>query len=107
MELSDQQLEMCESSQWDFSDLNALFLNCTLKKSPEMSHTQGLVEISKAIMEKNGVSVEVVRPVDYNIAYGVYPDMTEQGWEQDDWPQIYVKFKVAEILVITSAIWLG
>jgi hypothetical protein len=52
-----------------------------------MSHTQGLVEISKAIMEKNGVSVEVVRPVDYNIAYGVYPDMTEQGWEQDDWPR--------------------
>ena len=50
MELSDQQLEMCESSQWDFSDLHALFLNCTLKKSPEMSHTQGLVEISKAIM---------------------------------------------------------
>jgi len=45
--------------------------------------------------------------VDYNIAYGVYPDMTEQGWEQDDWPQIYEKVKVAEILVITSAIWLG
>lgn len=107
MELSEKQLDMCETSQWDFSDLNALFLNCTLKKTPEMSHTQGLVEISKAIMEKNGVSVEVVRPVDYNIAYGVYPDMTEQGWEQDEWPQIYEKVKVAEILVITSAIWLG
>ena len=33
-------------------------------------------------MEKNGVSVEVVRPVDYNIAYGVYPDMTKQGWSK-------------------------
>ena len=107
MELNEKQLEMCESSRWDFSDLHALFLNCTLKKSPELSHTQGLVEISKAIMEKNGVSVEVVRPVDHNIAYGVYPDMKEQGWEQDDWPKLYEKVKVAEILVITSPIWLG
>ena len=53
MTLNEKQLEMCETSQWDFSDLNALFLNCTLKKSPELSHTQGLIDISKAIMEKN------------------------------------------------------
>ena len=79
MSLSDQQLETCESSRWDFSDLKALFLNCTLKRSPAMSHTDGLIEISQAIMEKNGVSVEVLRPVDHRIAYGVYPDMREQG----------------------------
>ena len=107
MPLTEKQLEMCESSEWDFSDLNALFLNCTLKRSPERSHTQGLVEISKAIMEKNGVSVEVLRPVDFNIAYGVYGDMTEHGWEKDDWPAIYEKVKKAEILVLTSSIWLG
>jgi len=41
MNLSEKQLEMCMSSKWDFSDLKALFLNCTLKKSPEMSHTRG------------------------------------------------------------------
>ena len=107
MSLSDQQLETCESSRWDFSDLKALFLNCTLKRSPAMSHTDGLIEISQAIMEKNGVSVEVLRPVDHRIAYGVYPDMREQGWEEDDWPDIYVKVKAAHILVITSPIWLG
>ena len=107
MPLNELQIEMCETSTWDFSDLTALFLNCTLKRSPELSHTQGLIDMSRAIMEKNGVSVEVLRPVDYNIAYGVYPDMTEQGWEQDDWPQIYEKVKAAEILVLGSAIWLG
>ncbi len=37
MILSKQQLEMCDSSAWDFSDLNALSLNCTLKRSPELS----------------------------------------------------------------------
>ncbi len=107
MPLNDKQLKMCEESQWDFSDLTALFLNCTLKRSPELSHTQGLIDISRAIMEKNGVSAEVLRPVDYNIAYGVYPDMTERGWERDEWPEVYEKVKDAEILVVTSPIWLG
>ncbi len=107
MPLNPQQEQMCEQSRWDFSDLKALFLNCTLKKSPELSHTQGLIDISKAIMEKSGIAVEVLRPVDYNLATGVWPDMTEHGWDQDDWPQIYNKVEKAEILVLTSSIWLG
>jgi multimeric flavodoxin WrbA len=107
MTLSEFQLELCETSKSDFSDLKALFLNCTLKRSPELSHTEGLIKISRAIMEKNGVAVEVLRPVDFNLAYGVYPDMTQHGWERDDWPEIYGKVRVADILVITSPIWLG
>ena len=106
-ELNEKQLEMCSESRWDFSDLKAIFINCTLKKSPELSHTQGLADISIAIMEKNGVSVEVLRPVDYKIAYGVYPDMTEKGWEIDEWSGIYEKVKDSNIIVITTPIWLG
>lgn len=63
----------------NFSDLSAVFLNCTLKKTPELSHTEGLMKISKAIMEKNGVSVEMLRPVDYNIAYGI-PPQSDAAW---------------------------
>jgi len=107
MSLTAKQIEMCETSQWDFSDLNAIFLNCTLKQSPEMSHTQGLIDISTAIMQKNGVSTEVLRPVDHSIAFGVWGDMTEHGWDKDEWPDIYAKVKAADILVITSPIWLG
>ena len=33
---------LAEESKWDFSDLNALFINCTLKRSPEVSNTSGL-----------------------------------------------------------------
>jgi len=106
-ELNEKQLKMCTESKWDFSDLNAIFLNCTLKKSPELSHTQGLIDISKAIMKKNGVIIQELRPVDYNIAFGVWPDMSEHGWDKDDWPIIYEKVMKAEILVITSPIWLG
>jgi multimeric flavodoxin WrbA len=31
------------SLSWNFTGLRALFLNCTLKKSPERSHTAGLI----------------------------------------------------------------
>lgn len=105
--LNEKQTQMCDESRWDFSDLSALFLNCTLKKSPEESHTQGLIDISRAIMEKNGIAVDVVRPVDHDIATGVYGDMTEHGWATDEWPQLYEKVKAAEILVLGSSIWLG
>jgi len=107
MKLNEKQDKICQLNKTDFSDITALFLNCTLKTTPELSHTEGLVEISKSIMEKVGVTVEVIRPVDFNIAYGVYPDMTEHNWDHDDWPTIYNKVQKAEILVITTPIWLG
>jgi hypothetical protein len=36
----------------DFSALKAIFVNCTLKKSPQQSDTQGLMDLSISIMEK-------------------------------------------------------
>ena len=68
---------------YDFTGLRALFINCTLKKSPEPSNTQALVDASRHIMEKHGVSVDVVRAIDHDIATGVWPDMREHGWETD------------------------
>jgi hypothetical protein len=38
--LNDKQEALCAQTRWDFSDLRALFVNCTLKRSPERSHTQ-------------------------------------------------------------------
>ena len=105
--LNELQERWCSESKWDYSDLKALFLNCTLKKSPDVSHTEGLIRIARAIMERNGVAVESLRPVDYDIAPGVYPDMTEHGWDKDDWPGIYEKVEAADILVVTTPIWLG
>lgn len=93
--------------KYDFSGLKALFLNCTLKKSPEQSHTDGLIKLSKHLMEKNRVEVEVIRPIDWDLAHGVYPDMTEQGWSTDEWPQLFEKVQAADILVICTPIWLG
>ena len=87
MPLTDFQRELCESSPFDFSDLRALYVNCTLRPSPELSHTQGLVDVSVAIMEANGVAVDQFGAIDYDLAPGVYPDMCEHGAASDEWPE--------------------
>jgi multimeric flavodoxin WrbA len=91
----------------DYSDLTALFLNCTLKRSPELSHTQLLVDKSVALMQAQGVTTSTVRCVDVDAAFGVYPDMTEHGWPRDDWPAVQEQVMAADILVIATPIWLG
>jgi multimeric flavodoxin WrbA len=96
-----------QESPWDFSDLRALYINCTLKRSPEVSNTRGLADQSIAIMHSNGLHVDIVRAVDREIATGVYSDMTEHGWERDDWPAIYAQVMAADIVVLLSPIWLG
>jgi multimeric flavodoxin WrbA len=105
--LSAAQEELCQTSRWDFSDLRAVYINCTLKRSPEVSNTQRLADQSIAIMERNGVAVELIRAVDREIATGVYGDMTEHGWERDEWPAIHELVMAADILVLTTPIWLG
>ena len=90
-----------------YEGLRAMFINCTLKRSPEQSHTEGLVRLSRGIMEKQGVAVTLLRAVDHDIATGVWPDMTEHGWESDEWPQIYEQVMAADILVLAGPIWLG
>lgn len=91
----------------DFSELHALFFNCTLTKSPGESHTEKLIEKSQAIMEKHGITTEIIRPVDHAIATGIYPDMREHGWDYDEWPELYKKVVAADIVIIAGPIWLG
>ncbi|WP_020390611.1 flavodoxin family protein [Kribbella catacumbae] len=90
-----------------YDDLRALFINCTLKRSPERSNTEGLIEVSRNILAKQGVAVEVIRAIDHDIATGVWPDMTEHGWASDEWPALQEKVMAADILVIAGPIWLG
>jgi multimeric flavodoxin WrbA len=90
-----------------FGDLRAVFINCTLKRSPEVSNTQGLADRSIDIMRLQGVTVDVVRAIDFDIATGVWPDMTEHGYDTDEWPRILELVMAADILVLCTPIWLG
>ena len=77
-------------------ELNALILNCTLKKSPEPSNTQALIDIVTGHFDELGVEHETLRPVDYEIPFGVVSDMGDG----DEWPQILEKVLAADILII-------
>jgi multimeric flavodoxin WrbA len=102
-------LEGLESrSPQGYSDLRAVYFNGTLKRSPQPSHTEGLLSLSCGIMRRLGVTVDVVRTVDHVIPPGVYPDLREQGWETDEFPDLYrALVEPADIVVLAGPIWLG
>ena len=91
----------------DFSDLRVMVLNCTLKRTPEPSNTDALMDNATAIMAEHGVVVDRVRPVDYVVVAGVQPDMTEHGAQRDDWPGLQERVLAADILLLGTPIWLG
>ncbi len=91
----------------DYSDLTAVFINTTLKRSPEPSHTDLLIDVSAGIMEKQGVKVRRIRAVDHVLAPGVQPDMREHGADKDEWPSLFNIVREADILVLGTPIWLG
>ena len=92
---------------FDGAGLRALFVNCTLTRSPGESHTQRLMDRSMGLMERNGVAVDAIRAVDHDIATGVQPDMREHGAERDEWPDLMDRVMRAHILVLGTPIWLG
>ncbi|MDA8692479.1 NAD(P)H-dependent oxidoreductase [Saprospiraceae bacterium] len=94
-------------SDQKFEGIKVVFINCTLKKSPATSHTETLMDVSKKILEKEGATHDTIRFIDHDIATGVYPDMTEHGWDKDDWPDMYKRIMKADILIIGTPIWLG
>lgn len=98
---------MSHQNNRDFSSLRCLYINCTLKKSPAKSHTSTLMNLSQQILRREGVSFEEIRLVDHDIPPGVYPDMTEHGYESDEWPEIFEKVMTADILIVGTPIWLG
>jgi multimeric flavodoxin WrbA len=83
--------------------LKALGLNCTLKKSPERSHTEALMSRVLGLMADHGAETELIRPVDYSIAFGV----TSDEGDGDEWPQVLEKVKAADILLMGMSIWFG
>lgn len=91
----------------DVTGIHALYFNCTLKRSPEPSHTQLLIDRSMAIVTGHGGRATCLRPVDYDLAVGVQPDMTEHGWPSDAWPDLFAQVREADILVLATPIWLG
>ncbi len=85
--------------------LYALFLNCTLKKSPATSNTEALCDllIERLKSYEPDIETEIVRVADYNVLPGISND---EG-DGDEWPQILEKVKRCNIFVPAMPIWMG
>lgn len=83
--------------------LRVIFLNCTLKKSPEISNTEALINKAAGLFKNLGVETRVIRVSDHNVSFGV----TSDEGDGDQWPAILTEIKASDILIIGTPIWLG
>ena len=83
--------------------LKTIFLNCTLKKSPETSNTEAFISNAEKILHELDVETETIRVVDHDVAFG---NTSDEG-NGDEWPKILQKIKAADMLVIATPIWRG
>lgn len=83
--------------------LRAVGLVCSLKPSSSPSSSALIAEHVVGELKKADVECELIRAVDYNIAPGVEDDMGAG----DQWPDIRRKVLDADILLISTPIWLG
>ncbi|MEO1129721.1 MAG: NAD(P)H-dependent oxidoreductase [Planctomycetota bacterium] len=100
--------QQCSAPPATYDDLKVLFFNCTLNRTPVLSHTEHLIGVAKKVFEANGVTCKVIRPVDYELAAGLGKNMAETDeWDRDDWPTLQAEVDACDILVVCTSVWLG
>jgi multimeric flavodoxin WrbA len=84
-------------------ELNALFINCSLKRTHGRSSTARLLgEIDEALRPLS-VKSDLVRVADLNLMAGV---SANEG-PGDDWPAVRRKILDADIVILGTPIWMG
>ncbi len=85
--------------------LYALFLLCTLKKSPTTSNTEALCDllIERLKAHEPDIETEIIRVADYKVLPGIEND---EG-AGDEWPQILERIKRCNIFIPAMPIWMG
>src|ERR1700761_3241031 len=85
------------------NSLTALALVCSLKPSPAASSSELIAEHVFAHLREQNVKCYAVRCVDFAIAPGVEADMGDG----DQWPEIRQQVLDADILLLSTPVWLG
>ncbi|MEU6621030.1 NAD(P)H-dependent oxidoreductase [Streptomyces litmocidini] len=87
----------------DKTPLRAVALVCTLSPSPAPSSSQLLAEQVLDELAGHGVTGRAIRIADHDVKPGVKTDMGEG----DAWPAIRSAVLDADILILSTPIWLG
>lgn len=84
--------------------INALALNCSLKKSSgKPSNTDRLLDKAREEYAALGVGFMSLRIADYNVLPGTKSDMGEG----DEWSAVLEQIKACDILLLASPVWVG
>lgn len=85
------------------TELSAVALVCTLKKSPAPSSSDLIARQVLDELAAHDVKGTTVRVVDYNLAAGVEAD----AGPGDEWPIIRADVLAADIVLVSTPTWLG
>ncbi|MGW6882844.1 flavodoxin family protein [Streptomyces goshikiensis] len=83
--------------------LRAVALVCTLSPSPKESSSRLLAEQTMAALAEHDVTGNTIRIADFDVKSGISTDMGDG----DAWPRIREQIFDADILVLSTPIWLG
>ncbi|MCC0093364.1 NAD(P)H-dependent oxidoreductase [Streptomyces flavotricini] len=83
--------------------LRAVALVCTLSPSPKPSSSQLLAEQTMAALADHGVTGKTIRIADHDVKTGIGTDLGDG----DAWPEIRDTILGADILILSTPIWLG
>jgi multimeric flavodoxin WrbA len=83
--------------------LNAIALICSLKRSPAESSSALMAEHVLEQLRDAGVKTDALRCADFAILPGVEADMGDG----DEWPKIRQRVLDADILLLSTPVWLG
>ncbi|NES19655.1 MAG: flavodoxin family protein [Symploca sp. SIO3E6] len=83
--------------------LKVLFINCTLKKSPEISNTEALWHTVAALYRQQGCQTNQLRVIDF-------PLLSSTTWDEgsgDEFPQLFEFIQTANILIVGTPVISG
>jgi len=84
--------------------MKAVFVNCTLKPSPEPSNTELLATVvADELTQTHEVDITWFRLADLHLDHGVKTSMSEA----DEWPPVHDAIAAADILVVATPTWVG
>ncbi|TCC35310.1 flavodoxin family protein [Kribbella speibonae] len=83
--------------------LQALVLSCSLKRSPAKSSSELIGRELLTALADHDVEGDLVRVADHDVRFGVSVD---EG-AGDEWPALREKVLAADILIVSTPIWMG